>query len=132
MNPGECLLCAVLSEGREVLVRTRHAVAIPDAFPVSLGHSLVVARRHEADFFALSFEERADIFEAVVSTHALLRERFIFDGINVGLNNGDSAGQTIPHVHIHLIPRRKGDVPDPRGGVRWVLPERARYWTGAE
>jgi diadenosine tetraphosphate (Ap4A) HIT family hydrolase len=89
---------------------------------------LVVPARHVADFFALSAEEQADVWRLVAEVRVDLARRFAPDGFNVGLNAGLAAGQTVDHAHIHVIPRFAGDVPDPRGGVRWVLPAKAAYW----
>lgn len=123
------------------------AVAVRDAYPVSPGHTLVIPRRHVGSFFELSAAER----DAVMALLALARDDLLTmtmfsslsssspaaagddtarrpDGFNVGINDGAAAGQTVPHVHVHLIPRFAGDRADPRGGVRWVMPERARYW----
>ena len=66
--------------------------------------------------------------DLVVSAQALLQREYAPAGYNIGINDGASAGQTVPHLHIHLIPRFAGDVPDPRGGVRWVMPDKAKYW----
>jgi diadenosine tetraphosphate (Ap4A) HIT family hydrolase len=126
VNP-ECPLCALIARGVH-LAEDELAVAVADGFPVSEGHSLVMPRRHEADFFALTAPERVAILETAVRVEFLLRSRYRFDGVNLGLNNGTSAGQTVGHAHLHVIPRYEGDVADPRGGVRWILPERAAYW----
>lgn len=100
-----------------------------DATPLTLGHSLVVPRRHVSDFLTLSQFELAAILDMAVSLRVHLEERFHSDGFNLGVNIGDAAGQTVGHAHLHLIPRYFGDVPDPRGGIRWMIPDRARYWT---
>lgn len=112
--------------------RVRTAVAIPDAFPLSLGHTLVVPERHVPDFFALTGEEQADVWRLVAEVRDDLADRFAPDGFNVGLNAGRAAGQTVNHAHVHVIPRVLGDVPDPRGGVRWVLPAKAAYWSDGD
>jgi diadenosine tetraphosphate (Ap4A) HIT family hydrolase len=115
-------------EGTDVLARNELAVAFPAGFPVSPGHALVVPRRHEADFFALTAEEQAAVIALVNPVRAALDQQFSPDAYNLGINNGRAAGQTIQHSHLHVIPRYAGDVAEPRGGVRWVLPETARYW----
>jgi diadenosine tetraphosphate (Ap4A) HIT family hydrolase len=106
-------------------------VAIPDGFPLNPGHTLVVPRRHVADLFALSPEDQAEVWRLV----AAVRERLLAerrpDGFNIGLNAGEAGGQTVAHAHVHVIPRFLGDVADPRGGVRWVIPARAAYWRKA-
>jgi diadenosine tetraphosphate (Ap4A) HIT family hydrolase len=97
-------------------------------FPVSPGHVLIVPRRHEADFFSLSPPEQAAMVALVEPVRRRLDDEFKPDAYNLGANIGGAAGQTIHHAHLHVIPRYAGDVEEPRGGVRWVLPETARYW----
>jgi len=100
-----------------------------DAFPVSPGHALLVARRHVADWFQATDEEQAELLTALsIAREAILRHHQP-DGFNIGVNVGTAAGQTIFHLHVHLIPRYSGDVPDPRGGVRHVIPAKANYLT---
>lgn len=125
-----CPLCGV-AEGREILSANIHAVAIWDAFPVSPGHALIVSRRHVADLFELSAEEQAAVWALVPAVKTAIAARHAPAGYNVGVNIGAAAGQTVGHVHVHVIPRYEGDVPDPRGGVRWVLADRADYWTSS-
>lgn len=112
--------------------RAVHANAIGlvlrDAYPVSEGHTLIVPRRHVASFFDLERDEQAGLLDLLIQARGDLTSRYRPAGFNIGINDGPTAGQTVPHVHIHLIPRYDGDVPDPRGGVRWLLPERAQYW----
>ena len=104
-------------------------LAVTDGFPVSEGHTLVVPRRHVASIFDLREDERAAIWVMVGEIRSELAARLAPQGFNVGLNDGRAAGQTVMHAHVHLIPRFDGDVPDPRGGVRWVVPGKAAYWT---
>ena len=107
------------------------ALVIRDAYPVSPGHTLVILKRHIASMFEASVQEQRDLFALLVEAR---RELEAADGsadFNIGVNDGPAAGQTVPHLHIHLIPRFEGDVPDPRGGVRWLFPEKARYWQEA-
>jgi diadenosine tetraphosphate (Ap4A) HIT family hydrolase len=104
------------------------AVAFDDAFPVSPGHCLVVPRRHEPDFFALTAEEQTAMWSLVAPVSRHIGAGGMPDGFNIGINVGAAAGQTVAHAHLHVIPRRLGDVDDPRGGVRWVIPAKARYW----
>jgi diadenosine tetraphosphate (Ap4A) HIT family hydrolase len=89
---------------------------------------LIVPRRHVADWCDASPEERRELMEAIDAARAAIRESHRPDGFNIGMNLGGAAGQTVAHLHLHVIPRYRGDVADPRGGVRWVLPERAAYW----
>jgi diadenosine tetraphosphate (Ap4A) HIT family hydrolase len=123
----ECIFCRP-SDGRRELSRNDLAVAFPAGFPVSPGHALIVPRRHEPDFFSLSAEEQAAMVALVNPVRAALDREFGPDGYNLGVNAGKAAGQTILHTHLHVIPRYVGDVAEPRGGIRWVLPETARYW----
>ena len=102
--------------------------AFRDIFPVSEGHTLIAPLRHVGDFFDLTPEEEAGVMALLRQTAAELREELSPAGFNVGVNVGYQAGQTIDHVHMHLIPRFEGDVEDPRGGIRWVIPDKAVYW----
>jgi diadenosine tetraphosphate (Ap4A) HIT family hydrolase len=103
-------------------------VAFSDAFPVAEGHTLVLPRRHVASLFDLPDEELAAIWRLVAEVRQKLAAELNPDGFTVGVNDGAAAGQTVPHAHVHVIPRRAGDVADPRGGVRWVVPAKAPYW----
>jgi diadenosine tetraphosphate (Ap4A) HIT family hydrolase len=104
------------------------AVAFPDAFPVSPGHTLIVPRRHEPDYFALTEAEQAAMWHLVTEVRRVLDARHAPNGYNLGINAGAAAGQTVGHAHLHVIPRYAGDVEDPRGGVRWIVPRQAAYW----
>ena len=125
----DCPLCAALS-GDGLLVDTAEVVALMDRYPLNPGHCLVLPRRHTPLFWDLSPGETAAVFGVLAQARDLIDEKFAPDGYNIGVNVGDAAGQTIGHVHVHLIPRYRGDDDDPRGGVRWILPERAVYWEG--
>jgi diadenosine tetraphosphate (Ap4A) HIT family hydrolase len=94
---------------------------------VSDGHALVIPRRHVASFFDTTPEERQAMFDLLDEAKTLLDRAHRPDGYNLGINNGQAAGQSVMHVHLHVIPRYRGDKDDPRGGVRWVLPEKAVY-----
>ncbi|MFO0865011.1 MAG: HIT family protein [Gemmataceae bacterium] len=106
------------------------AFAIWDAYPVAEGHALVFPKRHVTSLYDLSAEEQAVAWSLVARVRETIAERLRPDGFNIGLNDGVAAGQTVMHAHIHVIPRRHGDVPDPRGGVRWVIADKAAYWAG--
>jgi len=97
---------------------------------VSPGHTLIIPRRHIASFFEVTEEEQTDLMALLLQARVDLDQALRPAGYNVGINDGPAAGQTVPHLHIHLIPRYEGDRLDPRGGVRWVLPEKADYWSG--
>lgn len=103
-------------------------MSLRDAYPVAEGHSLVVPARHVPSLFDLSSDERHAVWDEVARVRAELMRDLGVDAFTIGLNDGVTAGQTVPHAHVHVIPRREGDVPDPRGGVRWVLPTRAAWW----
>ena len=99
-----------------------------DTHPVSLGHVLIVTRRHVGSFFDSTTTEREEMLRLADDAQRMLAEQHAPDGFNLGINDGPAAGQSVPHLHLHIIPRYRGDVPDPRGGVRWILPSRAKYW----
>lgn len=111
----------------EWVAQNRSGFAIRDAFPVSEGHMLVVPRRLIGTWWEASPDERADLLRLVEVVKAQLDELYAPDGYNIGFNSGEAAGQTISHFHLHVIPRRLGDVEDPRGGIRHVIPLRARW-----
>jgi len=121
-----CPFCARVETGQFVAANEL-AVAFPDAFPLTDGHTLLVPRRHEPDFLALTPDEQDAILALVRDVVALLAPRAP-DGYNLGVNVGAAAGQTVAHAHLHVIPRYAGDRRDPRGGIRWIIPERAAYW----
>ena len=103
-------------------------VAIQDNYPVTAGHLLIVPRRHMEDYFSLNETEKRDTDVLIMKLKDRITENDrSVTGFNIGTNVGESAGQTIFHAHIHLIPRRNGDTPHPRGGVRGVIPEKMSY-----
>jgi len=107
------------------------AFAILDGFPVSPGHTLVVTRRLVPTWDEASDAERAALLELVEVVRARLKQTHAPDGFNIGVNVGSAAGQTVMHLHVHLIPRYHGDTPNPRGGVRHCIPGRGDYTTEA-
>jgi diadenosine tetraphosphate (Ap4A) HIT family hydrolase len=118
-----CAFCAPLP----TLLEHPLAFALTDRYPVSPGHTLVVVRRHVADFFDTTAEEQQALLALLREARSIIDQRRAPHGYNIGINIGETAGQTVPHVHVHLIPRYAGDVDDPRGGVRAVIPYRQRY-----
>ncbi|MGE3843060.1 MAG: HIT domain-containing protein, partial [Vicinamibacterales bacterium] len=102
-----------------------------DAFPVNPGHALLAPRRHIASWFDATPAERAELMEATVAAREAIARAHPADGFNIGINIGAAAGQTVAHLHVHVIPRIAGDVPDPRGGVRHVVPAKGNYLAGA-
>ena len=107
-------------------------VVIRDKHPISSGHSLIVLKKHVESFFHTTDEEKLSLLKAIDQGKNLLDKKFKSDGYNIGINDGEAAGQTINHLHIHLIPRYEGDSKDPRGGIRWIFPDKAPYWENNE
>ncbi len=122
-----CPFCILSTERIEF--SSLHGMVIRDAFPVSPGHTLVIPRRHVGSFFDIEAVEREALMALLEEAKRRLDKEFKPDGYNIGINDGSAAGQTVPHLHIHLIPRYEGDRSDPRGGVRWIIPEKADYWS---
>jgi diadenosine tetraphosphate (Ap4A) HIT family hydrolase len=122
----DCPFCN-LNETRQLFANGL-AFVIADGFPVTRGHCLVVPKRHFRSLFEATPEERSALWELVEQTRQYLLNEYSPDGFNIGINDGPAAGQTVMHLHIHLIPRYVGDADDPRGGVRWIMPDKAPYW----
>ena len=118
----DCPFCRVAVE-RIAFVAT-DVVGLWDASPVSEGHLVLASRRHAPAWTDLTTAEQQALFEAIGQGYALLAERFGPDGVNVGWDDGDAAGQGVGHVHIHMIPRRRNDAVGGRGGMRAVIPQR--------
>ena len=123
----DCPFCNLVRDGR-VTASNGEAYAIYDKFPVTEGHMLVIPVRHFADFFEISDSEHEAVFDLIRA----MRKKLLDDddgitGFNIGINVGEVAGQTVPHCHIHLIPRRAGDTDRPRGGVRGIIPDKRSY-----
>jgi diadenosine tetraphosphate (Ap4A) HIT family hydrolase len=125
-NPS-CPFCTLPAD--RIIAADPHTIVIRDGFPISPGHTLIIPRRHVASFFDITPEERLALFTQLEKARSALDGEFAPDGYNIGINDGPAAGQTVRHLHIHLIPRYAGDLPDPRGGVRWVIPDKADYWS---
>ena len=126
LKNNDCIFCSLSSD--RIIAENEYAYAILDNYPVTEFHTLVIPKRHAVDYFDLTHDE-------VIACDALLREKRVtllekdssIEGFNIGANAGEAAGQTVMHCHIHLIPRRKGDMNDPKGGVRGVIPEKQKY-----
>ena len=125
MDQNACPFCRVATPS---IAENEFAVAVADAYPVAEGHALVIPRRHVSSLFELPELEQTGLWNLVALVHSTLKSQLHPDGFNIGVNDGVAAGQTVMHAHVHVIPRRTGDAADPRGGVRWVLPDKARYW----
>ena len=121
-----CPFCSAESE-RDLIASSSLSIAFFDGFPVSPGHALIIPKRHISSFFDLSKEEQLDLLNLTDRVKRIVEERYNPDGFNIGINVGEAAGQSIFHVHLHLIPRYKGDVVNPRGGVRAVIPTKQNH-----
>ena len=122
----DCRFC-LSKPGRRIMIEGKYGFAAWDRHPASPGHFLVIPYRHFADYFAISDEEREELWRLVAEGKAMADEKHNPDGYNIGINVGTWAGQSIPHLHIHVIPRYKGDVENPKGGVRGVIPQNKLY-----
>jgi diadenosine tetraphosphate (Ap4A) HIT family hydrolase len=121
---GDCIFCHL---DREIIAETRLSLAVFDSFPVSKGHALVLPRRHVVTIWDMTDEEYADAFALARKVKDVLQGRFGAAAFNVGVNCGEVAGQSVWHAHIHVIPRYPGDIPNPKGGVRNILPAKGQY-----
>ena len=110
------------------MMLNKYSIAFQDSFPISRGHTLVIPLKHVASVYELSDDQQADLWHLAARIRQQLHDELHPDAFNIGVNDGTVAGQTVNHAHIHVIPRYKGDVVDPRGGIRWIIPEKAKYW----
>jgi diadenosine tetraphosphate (Ap4A) HIT family hydrolase len=120
----ECIFC---QPDRLILAQSALSLAFPDGFPVTQGHTLIVPKRHVVSLWEMTAEEYRDAFDLVRQVKTVLEGMFAPQGFNVGVNCGETAGQSVAHVHIHVIPRYAGDVPNPRGGIRNIIPGKGSY-----
>ncbi len=121
-----CIFCNI--EPSRVISENEFAYTIYDNYPVTDLHTLIIPKRHAETYFDLTSDERNACHELITQMKEQIEQQeSIVDGFNIGMNSGLSAGQTIFHCHIHLIPRRTGDMNNPRGGVRGVIPEKQQY-----
>ena len=118
-----CIFC----NPTDIVINGEYAYSRLDGFPVSEGHCLIIPKRHVRSINELSDVELKDLYTVLHQSKTLLIETYLPDGFNIGINEGEAAGQTVPHLHIHLIPRYEGDVVCPRGGVRGVIPSKKEY-----
>jgi len=120
------------AEPERILARDRWFVVIRDKYPLTEGHCLIIPRRAVVRFQDLRPSEKGLLVDWIGWTQGYLGRTLVPapDGFNLGFNDGEAAGQTMGQFHFHVIPRYRGDVPDPRGGIRWVIPSKARYWVG--
>jgi ATP adenylyltransferase len=129
MTRSSCLFCDIQSEDRlRIISENTLAFAVRDGFPVTEGHTLFIPKRHALDYFELTQVEINAINQLMAQQKDLLQNSDkTIEGFNIGMNCGEVAGQTIFHCHVHLIPRRKGDVENPRGGVRHIIAGKGFY-----
>ncbi|RKZ99733.1 MAG: HIT family protein [Gammaproteobacteria bacterium] len=121
----ECPFCHTSLD--EYVIETSLTYAKRDLYPVSRGHTLIIPKRHIATFFEATEQEREELINALETAKRSLQKKFNPDGFNIGINEGAASGQTVMHLHIHLIPRYKGDMEKPEGGVRGCIPEKQKY-----
>jgi diadenosine tetraphosphate (Ap4A) HIT family hydrolase len=119
----DCAFC----NHNEIILSNDLAYAIYDKYQVSQGHMLIIPRRHVEDFWGSTSQERQALCDLMEDCKVHLDKTFAPNGYNIGINCGETAGQTVFHLHIHLIPRYFGDIDNPRGGVRGVIPSRRVY-----
>ena len=120
-----CPFCNINED--KIIAKNKFSYAIYDKYPVNKGHILIISKEHICDYFDASTEVREAIFNLMEDCKSLLNNKYNPDGYNIGFNCGKEAGQTIMHLHLHLIPRYEGDIEDPTGGVRGVIPEKRVY-----
>lgn len=121
----DCIFCNI--EKDRIVIENETAFAIYDGFPVNEGHMLIFPKKHFKDYFEVDQQTRDELWKLVDECKKIVDKKFKPDGYNIGINCGEAAGQTVMHLHIHLIPRYKGDIDNPRGGVRGVIPKKRIY-----
>jgi len=120
-----CIFCN--TDKNRIILENEDAFVIYDAFPVSKGHMLIIPKKHIENYFEVDEEIKLKLWELVDKCKEMADEKFAPQGYNIGINCGIAAGQTVMHLHIHLIPRYSGDMENPRGGVRGVIPDKRIY-----
>lgn len=121
-----CHFCDIITK-KPLIIISEYWSVFEDEYPVSPGHCLIVPNRHVESILELTADELKALYEVIVNTRHYIKIVRNPDGFNIGVNEGRAAGQTVPHLHIHVIPRYNGDMEDPRGGVRGVIPEKQKY-----
>lgn len=129
-----CPFCQLTSgvNNTVILFENETGFVVLDGFPITQGHSLIIPKQHISSFFEITQQQRQDLFALVDLAKTDLDKQYQPASYNIGINDGEAAGQTIPHLHIHLIPRYVEADKDPRGGVRWLVPEKADYWSKSQ
>ena len=123
----KCVFCEEFIPKQKKVFENKLAIAYFDQFPVSKGHILIITKRHSQTFFDITAEEQKAMISLLNKCKKYIDKLYNPDGYNVGLNCGEAAGQSVMHVHMHLIPRYKGDVENPKGGIRGVIPSKKNY-----
>ena len=121
----DCIFCNLPKD--DSLIQNKYCFAHWSAYEVSEGHLLIIPFRHFGDYFEATDDEKKALWDLVDKGKKLIESKYKPDGYNIGINIGQAAGQTIMHLHIHIIPRYNGDMEDPRGGVRGVIPDKQQY-----
>jgi len=121
----KCFFCQL--DNNQIIFQDDLVMTFRDDFPISQGHTLIIPKRHIPSLFEATEAEQMALLHALQVARKDLNQQHAPDGYNIGINDGIAAGQTVMHLHIHLIPRYQGDRPNPRGGVRWIFPEKAVY-----
>jgi diadenosine tetraphosphate (Ap4A) HIT family hydrolase len=122
-----CPFCVIARNNGDMISKNGSFLAVYDKNPVSKGHAIIIPKRHIVSFFDLDSASMSDLLDILTNVKDEIQSRFNPDGFNIGVNDGKAAGRTINHLHIHLIPRYFGDVENPTGGVRSVIPGKADY-----
>ena len=124
----KCLFCDIQKiNDDKIIIQNEDFFSIYDDFPVNPGHCIIISKKHIVSFFDLTSKQLQNFFKLISQTKKIIENKFHPDGYNIGINEGEAAGRTYHHLHIHLMPRYVGDVKNPRGGVRNVIPEKADY-----
>ncbi len=125
----DCIFCQIVQKKKkiEMIAQFDHCFVIKDQYPVSPGHLLIIPYQHTENWFSSPTEVKEEIVDILDKMKELLDIEYRPDGYNIGMNCGKAAGQTVMHLHVHLIPRFKGDMNDPRGGIRGVIPSKQKY-----
>ena len=126
-NNNPCIFCSKENKRFRIISENEFCFAIWDNNPVSLGHALVIPKSHMISFFDLKPEDVQNVFSVMNEVKDTIQKEYSPDGVNIGINDGTAAGRTVHHLHVHIIPRYIGDVPDPRGGVRHIIPGKGFY-----
>lgn len=115
-------------EDDRIITKSSNCIGFFDKYPISKGHALVIPRCPIESLYELDDDMQSEMWNTAKEVRNILAEQFTPDGFNIGINDGYAAGQTMPHAHIHIIPRYAEDIADPRGGIRWIIPAKAKYW----